>query len=60
MSTWLSQVSGVVSDVLSTELPPAGLTPRIMGIGPSIAIPKVLAKVGITMEDVDLFEVQYG
>jgi acetyl-CoA acetyltransferase len=30
-----------------------------MGIGPSIAIPKVLAKVGITTEDVDLFEVQY-
>jgi Thiolase, C-terminal domain len=31
-----------------------------MGIGPSIAIPKVLAKVGITTEDVDLFEVQYS
>jgi len=34
-----------------------GLAPRIMGIGPSIAIPKVLAKVGITTEDVDLFEI---
>jgi acetyl-CoA acyltransferase 1 len=31
-----------------------------MGIGPSIAIPKVLAKVGISTEDVDLFEVQYA
>ena len=40
-------------------MPRAGLTPRIMGIGPSIAIPKVLAKAGITTEDVDLFEVQY-
>ncbi len=30
-----------------------------MGIGPTIAIPKVLKKVGITKEDVDLFEVQF-
>jgi hypothetical protein len=28
-----------------------------MGIGPSIAIPKVLSQVGISKEDVDLFEV---
>jgi hypothetical protein len=28
-----------------------------MGIGPTIAIPKVLAKVGLSTEDVDLFEV---
>ena len=28
-----------------------------MGIGPAIAIPKVLEKVGLTKEDVDLFEV---
>ncbi|EIN14047.1 thiolase [Punctularia strigosozonata HHB-11173 SS5] len=35
----------------------AGLAPRIMGIGPSIAIPMVLEKVGITKEDVDLFEI---
>jgi len=34
-----------------------GLAPRIMGIGPSIAIPKVLAKVGLTKDDVDLFEI---
>jgi acetyl-CoA acyltransferase 1 len=27
-----------------------------MGIGPSIAIPMVLEKAGITKEDVDLFE----
>ena len=34
-----------------------GLAPRIMGIGPSIAIPMVLEAAGITKEDVDLFEV---
>ena len=34
----------------------AGLAPRVMGIGPSIAIPRVLEQAGITKEDVDLFE----
>jgi len=29
-----------------------------MGIGPTIAIPKILAKLGLTKEDVDLFEVR--
>lgn len=35
----------------------AGLPPRIMGIGPSVAIPKVLARAGISQDDVDLWEV---
>ncbi|CAL1695082.1 unnamed protein product [Somion occarium] len=35
----------------------AGLAPRIMGIGPAYAIPMVLEMVGITKDDVDLFEV---
>lgn len=34
-----------------------GLAPRIMGIGPSIAIPMLLESAGITTDDVDLFEV---
>ncbi|KAK5046747.1 hypothetical protein LTR84_007508 [Exophiala bonariae] len=34
-----------------------GLEPRIMGIGPSLAIPKILEKTGLTKEDVDLFEI---
>ena len=33
-----------------------GVAPRIMGIGPSIAIPKALSHAGISTEDVDLFE----
>jgi acetyl-CoA acyltransferase 1 len=36
-----------------------GLAPRIMGIGPSIAIPMALEKAGITKDDVDLFEVRF-
>jgi acetyl-CoA acyltransferase 1 len=35
----------------------AGLAPRIMGIGPSIAIPKLLSQVGISLPDVDVAEV---
>ncbi|KAL7271323.1 hypothetical protein RUND412_005931 [Rhizina undulata] len=34
-----------------------GLAPRIMGIGPSIAIPKLLAKTGLKKEEVDVFEI---
>jgi acetyl-CoA acyltransferase 1 len=34
-----------------------GLEPRIMGIGPSIAIPKILAKTGLSKEEVDIFEI---
>ncbi|KAF4551935.1 3-ketoacyl-CoA thiolase-like protein 1 [Elsinoe fawcettii] len=35
----------------------AGLAPRIMGIGPSIAIPKLLGKYGLTIDDIDVVEV---
>lgn len=34
----------------------AGLAPRIMGIGPSIAVPKLLTKYGLTVDDIDIFE----
>lgn len=34
-----------------------GLEPRIMGIGPSLAIPKILGKLKISKEDVDVFEI---
>ncbi|KAI3622633.1 3-ketoacyl-thiolase [Moniliophthora roreri] len=35
----------------------AGCPPRIMGVGPVYAIPLVLKQVGISQDDVDLFEV---
>lgn len=34
----------------------AGVEPELMGIGPIKAIPKVLKQVGLTLEDIDLFE----
>ena len=35
----------------------AGLAPRIMGIGPSIAIPKLLNKFNLSLSDIDVIEV---
>jgi len=35
----------------------AGVPPRVMGIGPTYAIPMVLDHVGITQDDVDIFEI---
>jgi acetyl-CoA acetyltransferase len=35
----------------------AGLAPRIMGIGPSVAIPKLLAQHNISLADIDVVEV---
>ncbi|KAF9893817.1 hypothetical protein FE257_009987 [Aspergillus nanangensis] len=34
-----------------------GLEPRIMGIGPSLAIPKILSKFGLTKDEIDIFEI---
>ncbi len=34
----------------------AGLAPRIMGIGPSLAVPKLLTKFNLSVEDIDIFE----
>ncbi|KAH7351378.1 3-ketoacyl-CoA thiolase 1 [Pyrenochaeta sp. MPI-SDFR-AT-0127] len=35
----------------------AGLAPRIMGIGPSVAIPKLLTKFNLSLDDIDLIEI---
>lgn len=34
----------------------AGVPPEIMGIGPAVAIPKALALAGLTLEDIDIIE----
>lgn len=34
-----------------------GVPPEIMGIGPAFAIPAVVRKVGLRLEDIDLFEI---
>jgi acetyl-CoA acyltransferase 1 len=35
----------------------SGLEPRIMGIGPSIAIPALYKRTGLTKEDIDMYEI---
>ena len=34
----------------------SGLEPRIMGVGPIHAVPKVLQRAGLTANDIDLYE----
>ncbi|MCK9991028.1 MAG: hypothetical protein RugAbin2_02042 [Rugosibacter sp.] len=35
----------------------AGVEPRIMGVGPAYAIPKALARAGLTLADMDIIEI---
>ena len=35
----------------------AGVEPRVMGIGPAFAIPKALARAGLSLEDMDIIEI---
>ena len=37
-----------------------GIEPEVMGYAPAIAIPKVLDKVGMTLDDIDLIELNEG
>lgn len=34
-----------------------GVDPSIMGIGPAVAIPEAVAQAGLTMDDIDVFEI---
>lgn len=35
----------------------AGVPPEVMGIGPAYAIPKALEKTGLSVENIDIWEV---
>jgi acetyl-CoA acyltransferase 1 len=35
----------------------AGVPPKVMGIGPAYAIPAALTKAGLTLNDIDIFEI---
>jgi acetyl-CoA acyltransferase len=35
----------------------AGVDPDVMGIGPTVAVPKLLEKAGLTLDDIDLVEI---
>lgn len=34
-----------------------GVPPKIMGIGPAVAIPKLLAKAGVNKDEIDFYEI---
>ena len=34
-----------------------GVDPKVMGIGPAVAIPKAIEKAGISLDDVEVFEI---
>ena len=34
-----------------------GVDPAIMGIGPAVAIPEAVALAGLTLDDIDVFEI---
>ncbi len=35
----------------------AGVDPDVMGIGPAVAVPKLLEKTGLKLDDIDLIEI---
>lgn len=37
-----------------------GVPPNVMGIGPAYAIPKLLSKCGLSVDDVDIYEINEG
>lgn len=54
-STAIKLGQPIVAKYVATTV--AGLAPRIMGIGPTVAIPKLLSQLGITLGDVDVVEI---
>lgn len=55
-STAISLKQPILAKYIGTSL--AGLPPRIMGIGPVLAIPKLLARYNLSLhEDVDVVEI---
>jgi len=56
MSEELVNELGIQPIARLVNLASAGVEPRIMGIGPVKAIPKVLKQAGLTLNDIDLIE----
>ena len=56
MSQQLMQQLGLTPIGRLVTCTSVGVDPRVMGIGPMIAIPKALKQSGLTLNDIDLFE----
>ncbi len=56
MSKEKAQEMGLAPIAYVREWAVAGVDPDVMGIGPTVAVPKLLAKTGLAKDDIDLWE----
>ncbi len=56
MSAEKAETLGLAPLAAYRGLQVAGVPPEIMGIGPVVAVPRLLEKTGLSVEDIDLFE----
>jgi acetyl-CoA acetyltransferase family protein len=56
MDAELARASGLTPLGFFRALAVVGVEPDEMGIGPALAVPKLLARQGLTVDDIDLFE----
>jgi acetyl-CoA acyltransferase len=56
MSEKLMNSLGLIPMARLVNCASAGVHPRIMGVGPSVAIPKVLKQAGLQLSDIDVIE----
>ncbi|HDS16080.1 MAG TPA: thiolase family protein [Proteobacteria bacterium] len=57
MSAEKAKALGLKPIARLTNFAVAGVRPEVMGIGPAVAIPKVLQQAGLKTSDIDLFEI---
>jgi len=57
MSLERAQAMGLEPLAFVRQWAVAGVDPDIMGIGPAVAVPKLLRKAGLTLDDIDLVEI---
>ena len=57
MSAEKAKALGLKPIAKLTNFTVAGCRPEVMGIGPALAIPKVLQQAGLKVSDIDLFEI---
>ncbi len=57
MSAEKAKALGLKPIAKMTNFAVAGCRPEVMGVGPAVAIPKVLKQAGLKVSDIDLFEI---
>ncbi|MCD6430758.1 MAG: thiolase family protein [Deltaproteobacteria bacterium] len=57
MSAEKAKALGLKPIAKMTNFAVVGCRPEVMGVGPAVAIPKVLKQAGLTTSDIDLFEI---